>query len=41
MAVSTRIGTFFMPYNFFTEVFTMAAPYLSDYKRHNAERVYE
>lgn len=41
MAVSTRMGTFFMPYNFFTELFTMAAPYLSDYKRHNAERVFE
>jgi hypothetical protein len=41
MAVGTRMGTFFLPYNFFTEMFTMAAPFLGDYKRHNAERIFE
>lgn len=39
MAWSTRVGTFFLPYNFFTEMFTMAAPYLPDYKKHNKSRV--
>lgn len=39
MAVGTRMGTFFLPYNFFTEIFAFAAPYLPDYKKHNATRV--
>lgn len=38
MAWGTRMGTFFLPYNFFTEMFTMAAPYLPDYKQHNKAR---
>jgi short-subunit dehydrogenase len=38
MAVGTRMGTFFLPYNFFTELFAFAAPYLSDYKTHNKNR---
>jgi short-subunit dehydrogenase len=38
MAVGTRMGTFFLPYNFFTACFTMAAPFLPDYKTHNATR---
>mmetsp|Transcript_24360 Transcript_24360/g.49335 ORF Transcript_24360/g.49335 Transcript_24360/m.49335 type:complete len:329 (-) Transcript_24360:185-1171(-) len=38
MAWSTRMGTFFLPYNFFTEMFTAAAPYLPDYKKHNKSR---
>lgn len=41
MAVGTRMGTFFLPYNFFTGMFTMAAPFLGDYKKHHSERVYE
>ena len=32
MAWGTRIGTFFIPFNFFTELFTAAAPFLPDYK---------
>lgn len=38
MAVSSRMGTFFLPYNFFTEVFAAAAPYLPDWKTHNKTR---
>lgn len=38
MAWGTRMGTFFLPYNFFTEMFTAAAPYLPDYKKHNKAR---
>jgi len=38
MALGTRMGTFFLPYNFFTELFSFAAPYLPDYKKHNANR---
>lgn len=38
MAVGTRMGTFFLPYNFFTELFALAAPYLPDYKNHNKNR---
>lgn len=38
MAVGTRVGTFFLPYNFFTQLFAMAAPLLPDYKEHNAKR---
>lgn len=38
MAVSSRMGTFFLPYNFFTEVFAAAAPFLPDWKTHNKTR---
>lgn len=38
MAVGTRMGTFFLPYNFFTELFAVAAPLLGDYKKYNAKR---
>jgi len=38
MAVATRMGTFFLPYNFFTELFATAAPFLPDYKKHNKSR---
>lgn len=38
MAVSSRMGTFFLPYNFFTEMFATAAPYLPDWKTHNKTR---
>lgn len=38
LAWATRIGTFFLPYNFFTELFTMAAPYLDDWKNHDKNR---
>lgn len=38
MAVGTRMGTFFLPYNFFTEAFAFFAPYLGDYKKYNAKR---
>ena len=38
MAWGTRMGTFFLPYNLFTIFFTLAAPLLPDYKKHNANR---
>lgn len=38
LAWSTRMGTFFIPYNLFTGMFAMAAPFLPDYKVHNAKR---
>ncbi|KAL3794276.1 hypothetical protein HJC23_012401 [Cyclotella cryptica] len=41
MAWGTRIGTFFIPYNFFTELFTAAAPFLPDYKVHNKNRKFK
>lgn len=41
MAWGTRIGTFFLPYNFFAELFTMAAPFLPDYKAHNKNRKFK
>jgi len=41
MAWGTRIGTFFMPYNFFTELFTAASPFLNDYKVHNNNRKFK
>ena len=41
MAWGTRIGTFFIPYNFFTELFTVAAPFLKDYKVHNKSRKFK
>jgi short-subunit dehydrogenase len=38
MAVGTRMGTFFLPYNIFTEFFAIAAPFLPDYKKYDAKR---
>lgn len=38
MAWGTRMGTFFMPYNFFAEVFAFLAPFLPDWKTHNQHR---
>lgn len=38
MAWATRAGTFFLPFNFFTALFTAAAPFLPDYKVHNKNR---
>ena len=38
MAVGTRMGTWFIPYNFFTGLFAFAAPWLPDYKKHNKNR---
>jgi len=38
MAVSSRMGTFFLPYNIFTEMFAAAAPFLPDWKVHNKNR---
>jgi len=41
MAWGTRIFTFFIPFNFFTELFTVAAPFLPDYKTHNKNRKFK
>ena len=41
MAWGTRMGTFFIPYNFFTELFTAASPFLNDYKVHNKNRKFK
>ncbi|KAL7495588.1 hypothetical protein ACHAWT_009583 [Skeletonema menzelii] len=41
MAWGTRIGTFFIPYNFFTEMFTAASTLLPDYKVHNKNRKFK
>ena len=41
MAWGTRIGTFFIPYNFFTELFTAASTFLPDYKVHNKNRKFK
>ena len=38
LAWSTRMGTFFIPYNFFAEMFATAAPFLPDWKTHNKHR---
>jgi len=38
LAWSTRMGTFFIPYNLFTGIFAVAAPFLPDYKVHNNNR---
>jgi len=38
MALGTRMGTFFLPYNFFTCLFSTAAPFLPDYKVNNEKR---
>ncbi|KAL7531312.1 hypothetical protein ACHAXR_003972 [Thalassiosira sp. AJA248-18] len=41
LAWGTRIGTFFIPFNFFAELFTAASPYLKDYKVHNKNRKFK
>jgi len=41
LAWGTRMGTFFIPYNFFTELFTAASPFLNDYKVHNKNRKFK
>jgi len=38
LAWATRMGTFFLPYNMFTELFALAAPYMPDWKTHNKHR---
>jgi hypothetical protein len=38
MAMGTRMGTFFLPFNLFAEVFAFAAPYLPDWKNHVQHR---
>ena len=38
LAWSTRLGTFFLPYNLFAELFAAAAPYMPDWKTHNQHR---
>jgi len=38
LALGSRMGTWFLPFNFFTEVFAAAAPYLPDWKTHNKAR---
>jgi len=38
LAWSTRLGTFFLPYNLFAELFATAAPFLPDWKTHNKNR---
>lgn len=38
LAWCTRIGTFFVPFNFFAGLFALAAPFLPDWKTHNKNR---
>jgi hypothetical protein len=38
LAWGTRMGTFFLPYNFFAELFATAAPFMPDWKTHNKHR---
>ena len=38
MAWSTRIGTFWLPYNFFARIFAILAPFMPDWKTHNKNR---
>lgn len=38
LALGTRMGTFFLPYNFFSCLFSAAAPFLPDYKVNNKLR---
>jgi len=38
LAWSTRLGTFFLPYNIFSELFATAAPFMPDWKTHNKHR---
>ena len=38
LAWATRMGTFFLPYNFFSELFATFAPFMPDWKTHNKHR---
>merc|ERR1712113_81188 len=38
LALGTRMGTFFLPYNLFAMLFATAAPYMPDWKTHNKDR---
>ena len=38
MAWGTRMGTFFLPYNLFAEIFALAAPIMPDWKTHSKGR---
>ena len=38
LAWGTRLGTFFLPYNLFSELFATAAPYFPDWKEHSKGR---
>lgn len=38
MAIGTRMGTFFLPFNLFAELFALFAPFLPDWKVHNKNR---
>lgn len=38
LAWGTRMGTFFIPYNLFAEIFAFAAPMMPDWKAHNKNR---
>ena len=38
MAIASRMGTFWLPYNFFAELFAAVAPFLPDWKTHNKNR---
>jgi hypothetical protein len=38
MAVGVRVVTALVPYDFLAGVFSFAAPYLGDYKKHNINR---
>lgn len=38
MAWGTRMGTWFLPYNMFAEIFAFAAPFMPDWKTHNQHR---
>jgi len=38
MALGTRAGTFFIPFNFMVYMMGILAPYLPDYKNHNKDR---
>jgi short-subunit dehydrogenase len=38
VAWGTRLATWFLPYNFFSELFALAAPHMPDWKTHNQHR---
>lgn len=38
LAWATRLGTFFLPYNLFSEIFATFAPFMPDWKQHNKDR---
>jgi len=38
LALGTRMGTFFLPFNLFARLFAVAAPYMPDWKAHNKTR---